>query len=193
MLRGKKVILCPKEMGDAINDYNWAKDTELASFDAVPPLDVSFDKHLVDYVKELAYPSPRRLRFAIKTMEEKHIGNCGCYDIDKYKGEVELGIMIGDRAYWGKGYGSDAVTTLLNHIFRSTKLERVYLKTLDWNIRARKCFEKCGFLPCGQIQRQGYDFVIMDIHRRQWQDHHSGRHTEPFFNSNKFASERKPG
>ena len=170
MLKVSKVTLCQKRIGDALNDYNWGKDPELARFDAVPPLDIPFPKYLIDYAWELYHSSPRRCRFAIKTLEGKHIGNCSYYDIDEYRGEVELGIMIGDRNYWGKGYGTDAVTTLLNYVFHQTKLERVYLKTLNWNDRAQRCFEKCGFRPCGRIQKLGYNFILMDIHRSRWQD-----------------------
>jgi RimJ/RimL family protein N-acetyltransferase len=171
-LKGSKVTLCQKGLGDALNDYNWGKDPELADLDAVPSLNIPFLKYLVDYAWELYHPNSRRYRFAIRTREGKHIGNCSYYNIDNYKGEAELGIMIGDRDYWAKGYGTDVVTTLLDYIFRQTELKRVYLKTLNWNARAQRCFEKCGFLSCGQIQRWGYDFILMDIHHTRWRDSH---------------------
>ena len=44
--------------------------------------------------------------------------------------------MIGDRRFWGKGYGNDAVNTLVRYVFTETRLRRVYLHTLDWNQRA---------------------------------------------------------
>ena len=172
MLKGDKFILCQKKIEDALNDYNWAKDPELTHFDAVPPLDTPFSKYLIDYARDLDHPSPGRCRFAINTLDGKHIGNCSYYGIDEDRGEAELGIMIGDRDYWNKGYGTDAVTTLLNYIFHQAKLERVYLKTLNWNTRAQRCFEKCGFLPCGRLQKWGYDFILMDINRSQWEDSH---------------------
>jgi len=91
------------------------------------------------------------------------------YDIDEGKGEAELGIMIGDRDYWNRGYGTDAITALLHHVFTTTKLNRIYLNTLDWNLRAQSCFRKCGFVPCGQARRAGHAFVVMEIHRNSWQ------------------------
>jgi RimJ/RimL family protein N-acetyltransferase len=87
------------------------------------------------------------------------------YDIDWDKRQAELGIMIGERHYWGQGYGADAVATLVRHIFADTKIDRIYLKTLEWNVRAQRCFRKCGFLDCGRTNRQGNDFVIMELHR----------------------------
>ena len=87
------------------------------------------------------------------------------YDIDWDRRQAELGIMIGDRAYWGQGCGADAVKTLVRHIFNDTSVDRIYLKTLEWNIRAQRCFKKCGFIYCGQITKQGNDFLIMELHR----------------------------
>ncbi len=77
--------------------------------------------------------------------------------------------MIGDRRFWGKEYGTDAVNTLLDHIFTNTPLKRVYLHTLDWNLRAQKSCEKSGFAPTRQVQRNGYDFIAMEIFKEDWQ------------------------
>ncbi len=78
--------------------------------------------------------------------------------------------MIGDRDYWDKGNGTDAVMALVHHIFNNTWLNRLHLKTLDWNLRAQKCFEKSGFTPCGKSSQDAYNFVLMEITRRQWQE-----------------------
>ncbi|MCL0091257.1 GNAT family N-acetyltransferase [Dehalococcoidales bacterium] len=169
MIIGSKVILRNKKLADALNDYTWRTDAELAWLDAAPQLTTTFAQYLSDYAAELRYPSLTRHRFAIETLDGKHIGNCSYYDIDEIKGEAELGIMIGNRDYWDKGYGADAITTLLSHIFRQTKLNRIYLKTLDANIRAQKCFKKCGFTQYGHLNKDGYSFVLMELHRNQWQ------------------------
>ena len=168
MITGNKVILRDKRLADARDDYTWQTDPELARLDAVPRLATSFSQYLLDYTIELRYSSPFKHQFAIDTLDGKHIGNCVYYGINETKGEAELGIMIGNRDYWDKGYGSDAVASLLNHIFRGTNLKRVYLKTLDSNQRAQKCFQKCGFTPYGYLNRDGYSFVLMEIHRNQW-------------------------
>ena len=104
------------------------------------------------------------------TLDGRHIGNCVYYNIDEDQSEAELGIMIGDRQYWDKGYGTDAVRVLLDHVFRFTNLNRIYLKTLVNNARARRCFEKCSFTPCGHLERDGYKFLLMDLYRQQWRE-----------------------
>lgn len=169
MLKGNKVVLREKRLEDAPEDYAWKTDDELCRLDAAFPLQIPYARYLMDYAEELRYPDSIRRRFAIETLDGKHVGNCSYYDINEYRGEAELGIMVGDREYWDKGYGSDAVATLLNHIFRETKLNRIYLHTLEWNIRAQKCFEKCGFVPHGHSTRGWHNFIVMEIQRSQWQ------------------------
>jgi len=169
LLRGRKVVLREKRLEDAANDYAWRCDEELAHYDAAPTLRLSFDDFLADYADELRHPSRQRRRFAIENLEGRHIGNLMYYDIDEVKGKAELGIMVGDRDYQDKGYGTDAITTLLHHIFSTTTLNKIYLNTLDWNLRAQSCFKKCGFVPCGQAKRYTGTFVVMEIHRSSWQ------------------------
>jgi RimJ/RimL family protein N-acetyltransferase len=167
MTIGNKVRLREKRLADATVDYVWKIDPELAQLDAAPLLSISFQEYLSDYTRELRYPPPTRKRFAIETLDGKHIGNCTYYGIDKAKGEAELGIMIGDRNYWDNGYGANAVTTLVNYIFQHTKLNRIYLKTLGSNTRAQKCFAKCGFTPYEHLRRDGYNFVLMELYRER--------------------------
>jgi len=170
MISSSKIRLRDKKLGDASDDYSWQTDPELAQLDAVPPLTTPFPQYLSTYASELCCPSPARRLFAIETLDGKHIGNCVYYGVDGAKGEAELGIMIGNRDYWDKGYGTDAVTTLVSYIFRQTNLNRIYLKTVEDNDRAQKCFKKCGFTPYGHMVRNGFRFVLMEVHRKQWQE-----------------------
>ena len=170
MISGSKIVLRKKRLADAPNDYQWQADPELARLDAVSPLTLTLEDYLSAYASELRYSSPTRHSFAVETLDGNHIGNCVYYNINEKKGEAELGIMIGNRDYWDKGYGSDVITTLVNYVFRQTNLSRIYLKTLDSNTRAQKCFRKCNLTPCGRLARDGFSFMLMEIHRKQWQE-----------------------
>jgi len=164
-----KIKLREKRASDARNDYTWLTDPELVRFDAVPLLTISFPKYLLDYTSALCYPTPNRHTFAIEAPDGEHIGNCVYYNVNETKGEAEIGIVIGNRDYWDKGYGTDTVAALVNRIFRETNLKRLYLKTLDWNLRAQKCFKKCGFTPYRHLNRDGHNFVLMGLHCKQWE------------------------
>jgi len=168
LITGKNIILRKKTPEDAKNDFRWESDPELARLDATTPVSCSFARYCSDYNEELRNPYSSSCRFAIDTLDGKHIGNCAYYNISERNGETELGIMIGERDFWNKGYGVDVITVLLAHIFENTRLKRVYLKTLADNYRAQTCFRRSGFRPYVRLMRDGHDFLFMEIHRREW-------------------------
>ena len=170
MIIGSKVILRSKNIADASDDYTWQIDSELAYLDATSQLKITFHRYLSDYIQQLQSPLATRRQFGIDTLDGKHIGNCVYYGINKIKREAELGIMIGHRDYWSKGYGTDAVTALIDYIFHQTRLKRIYLKTLESNSRAQKCFQKCGFTSYGHRSCNGFNFVLMETYRKQWEE-----------------------
>jgi RimJ/RimL family protein N-acetyltransferase len=170
MLTGSKVRLRDKKLSDVRRDYVWQSDPELAKLDAAPVLGASFPVYLLDYTELIHKYKSNRYPLAIETMEGKHIGNCTCYDIDEDKAEAQLGIMIGEREYWDKGYGADAINAMVSHVFLKTNFKRIYLKTLDWNLRAQKCFRNCGFVQCEQLNRNGNNFVVMELTREHWEE-----------------------
>ena len=115
---------------------------------------------------ELNYPSPYRRTIAVEDLEGKHIGNVMYYNVDYQRREAEIGVTIGLREYWGRGYGTDLICDLRPLHLRTMQLDRIHLKTLDWNLRAQRCFEKAGFQRYGVSKRGEYNFVLMDIRAR---------------------------
>jgi RimJ/RimL family protein N-acetyltransferase len=172
-ISGSKIRLREKKLSDVRNDYRWQSDPELAKLDAAQVLTMSFSLYLLDYATALHQSHANRYPLAVETLDGIHIGNCTCYDIDEKKGEAQFGIIIGNRDYWDKGYGADTVNTLVNHVFRTTKLTRLYLKTLDWNLRAQKCFARCGFTLFGHLHRNSYNFTLMELKRIHWEQKHN--------------------
>ena len=175
ILKGKKVTLREKRLSDAHKDYGWRADSELALLDAAQPIRMTYQEYLRIFEDELRFPSPWSRRLTIEASDTTQIGNCMYYDINYSFGKTELGILIGDRDYWNSGYGTDAVNTLLKHIFNDTPLDLVYLHTLTWNYRAQISFQKSGFAPTKQVRRSGLDFIYMEINREQWSDSNESR------------------
>ena len=169
MLKGKRVRLRPKRLEDALQDYTWNRDRELARLDGSLPPSITFNDYLEAYALEMKNPLPRRERFAIETAEGLHIGNCMYYDMDGERGEVEVGILIGDKRYWNQGYGTEALELLLDFLFASTSVNNVRLHTLGWNHRAQRAFEKCGFIPASRASRQSQPFLLMALSREDWE------------------------
>jgi len=86
-----------------------------------------------------------------------------------------VGIGIGEREYWGKGYGSDAMNLILRFAFETLNLKRVSLTVFEYNERAVHSYEKCGFRPEGRLRQwmqragQRYDLIFMGILREEWE------------------------
>lgn len=141
MIEGVKVVLRPLDEKDLETIYRWGSDYYLA---AVPG--ATDDRHLdsrTDYERILRSRTARM--FAIEARDGSLIGDIGLVEINWRKHEAELVVRIGDERYRGRGYGEDAVSCLMEYVFSSTKLGRIYLRVLAENVPAVKCFEKCGF------------------------------------------------
>lgn len=165
--RGRRVVLRKKRLADATDEYAWRRDEELARYDAAPPARSSFPEFFRQWSFDLRFTDMSRRSFAMEDEAGHHIGNVMYYNVDGRRREAEIGISIGDKGRWSHRYGSDALTTLVRYIFRQTDLQRLYLHTLDWNLRAQRSFRRAGFQACGTAWRNGQTFVIMDIWREQ--------------------------
>lgn len=160
---GTLIRLREKTVDDAERDYAWRADPELAAYDAARPLTARYANFAATMSEELKYPTTHRRTFAIEDgATGKHIGNVMYYGYDAFVREAELGITIGDRAFWGQGYGTDAVRAMLGYLFTELGLRKVFLHTLTWNYRAQAAFERAGFQQVRKITRAGYEFVYME-------------------------------
>lgn len=113
--------------------------------------------------------------FAIRTLEnDRLLGDVGLGGISWSHGDAFLGIGIGDRDFWGKGYGSDAMRLALRYAFTELNLRRVTLNVYEYNLRAIRCYEKLGFQHEGRVRkylsREGrrWDLVYMGILKEEW-------------------------
>jgi len=115
--------------------------------------------------------------FAIEVKEGEawvHIGNLGLHRIDWKNRVATFGIVIGEKAYWDRGYGTEAVRTALRYAFFELGLNRVELETFSFNRRAIRCYEKVGFRHEGTrrqaLYRDGryHDILIMGILKEEF-------------------------
>jgi RimJ/RimL family protein N-acetyltransferase len=96
--------------------------------------------------------------------------------IEPVSGDCWVGVGIGDRGNWGKGYGTDAMRVMLRYAFCQLNLHRVSLSVFDYNPRAIRSYEKAGFVREGiepqYLEREGkrYDVILMGILRSEWKD-----------------------
>ncbi len=175
MFRGEKIQLAAIQREYLPKYVEWLNDWEVSQFLAPGiPFPMSLDD-------EADWFENRRRRegnyiFAIVTLaENKLIGNCGLHSVDLKNKSATFGIFIGDKNYWGKGYGTDATKTIVRWGFEQLGLNRVELWVYDFNLRAMRAYEKAGFKREG-TRRQGlyrngafHDEFIMGILREEWE------------------------
>ena len=141
------------------------RDEALARYDAGRPITQLYEDFLRNFREELVNPHPFRRTFAVETLDGDHIGNVMYYNIDLARHETEFGVTIGDPDYWGHGFGTEAVRLLVDYVFSTTSLTRIYLHTLDWNVRAQRAFHSAGFRDMGRSRRGSHRFHRMEIVR----------------------------
>lgn len=166
MIKGKKVRLRAVEKTDLPKMWEWFNDEEVMYYWAFPDNTVSLAQleHQFLLPSELWDPrvTPTRRIFIIETIEGVAIGQIGYFDLSTRHRRAEVLILIGEKDYWGKGYGTDAMMFFLNYLFNELGLNRVYLYTQSYNRRAYASYKKCGFVDEG-VARQRY-FVNGEYH-----------------------------
>src|SRR3990167_8572470 len=90
---------------------------------------------------------PDRKIFAITALPDHTlIGHGGLVDIDLSEHTAQLRITIGNAAFWGKGFGTEATRLIVQYGFDTLHLESIWLRVLPTNTRAIRSYEKAGFM-----------------------------------------------
>ncbi len=177
MLKGKHVILRAIEREDLplLVAYNNDLAVELAG-GGDPPMPQSLAQLQAEYETQAnkggrSSPESGGVHFAIEA-DGKCIGQCALFDFQTTSMVCELGIAIGDKDYWGRGYGREAVNLLLDYGFRYHNLRRVILQVHSRNERAIKAYKACGFVEEGRLREHVWsngrydDLVLMGLLRK---------------------------
>lgn len=115
--------------------------------------------------------------FAIALKETNQlIGTCGLFALSRINRKAELMIVIYNKEYWGKGFGTEAIQLLLNYGFKQLNLNRILLFSHDDNTRAQHIYEKIGFKPGGKRRQASYfegayhDLLLYDLLASEFQE-----------------------
>ncbi len=175
MLKGEKVILRAMEREDLERLWQFNNDLEVElAGGGDPPMPQSLARLQAEFESKVSSGGRNGASFAIEA-DGQLIGQCSLFNFDDTAHTCELGIAIGDKAYWGKGYGREAVGLLLEYAFRYRNLRRVFLRTDGQNIRGQRAYRACGFVEEGRLRAHVYsngaydDLVFMGILRDEWQ------------------------
>lgn len=175
MIRGELVYLRPAERADIPIFVRWFNDAETNSFLSMrAPLSIELEEDWFE--RAVAQQGKDGYHFVICRLDDdRPIGTIGLFALDHVNGSAGMGITIGEKELWGQGFGGDALNALLDFGFGELRLERIWLDVYDFNTRARRSYEKCGFTLEGTKRHAFYrngrhiDVQLMAILRAEWE------------------------
>jgi len=164
----------PKVLAEACT--RWNRDSEyLRLLDATPTNQMSAKKITEWIEKDQEKDPPPFYLFGIRTLVgDRLVGFTDLEGVMFPSGDAFVGIGVGEREFWGKGYGTDAMLVVLRFAFQELNLRRVSLNTFEYNPRAIRSYEKAGFVHEGRargfLHREGqrWDLIYMGILREEW-------------------------
>jgi [ribosomal protein S5]-alanine N-acetyltransferase len=144
-LQSEELILKEFSCADITMDYiNWLNDKEINKY-----LESRFIYQDLNTVKDFVSNCEKNdliYLFGVFTKNNmKHIGNIKVGPINKRHNIADIGILIGDKKFWGKGIATQAITVLIDFGFNQLNLEKITAGCYEKNTASKKAFEKAGF------------------------------------------------
>ena len=173
-LRAARVYLRPTERGDLERFVRWFADAEVTRYLSLrAPFSMASEERWFEQM--LAAQGKRDYHFVICLADgDTPIGTAGLHGISGMEGNAEFGISIGEKGYWNQGYGTEALHAICDFGFGALRLERIQLQVFAPNQRARRSYEKAGFVHEG-TQRHAmfaegdfWDVDVMSLLRDEW-------------------------
>ncbi|WP_434641789.1 GNAT family protein [Thermoanaerobacterium thermosaccharolyticum] len=164
-LIGEKCYLSPMNVDDYEKYTEWVNDMEVAAGMLFASKMITSSKE-----KEIVETLSKEYNFAIVDIKtDELIGNLGFPKLDYINRVAEVGLFIGNKEYWGRGYGQEALNLALDFGFSILNMHNIYLRVYSYNKPAISCYKKVGFKEAGRIREakriagERYDEIIMDI------------------------------
>lgn len=172
--KGKKICLVPMDKARHLeNSTAWINDHEVAQYLLVyRPMTRQEEEAWFDKIAQ----DTSSIHFAIETHEGEHIGNTTLAKIDWKNGSATTGTVIGNKNYWGKGFGTDAKMVLLHYAFVVAGLRKVCSAVIDYNERSLRTQLKCGYQIEGRqrqhLFREGAwrDEILLGVFEHEWRE-----------------------
>ncbi len=172
-LVGERIYLSPRNNEDVEIFTEWLNDFETTDYIGKSGKLISLETEK----KYLEEHGNSEASFVIVTLnEDKMIGTISLEKIDHLHRRATLGIFIGDKEFRNNGYGAEAIRLILDFGFNYLNLNNIELRYLEFNERAKKCYEKCGFKEFGRrrkaefVDGKFYDLVYMDILKEEFKE-----------------------
>lgn len=168
---GERIRLRPPEEEDLPLFVEWLSNPEIRNYITIRYISQALEEKWFErLLPNTAGGAPGRLHFVIETQEDlRPIGVISLEAINWRDREAEVGIIVGETDFWGQGYGTDAMRTILEVGFHWFNLHRIFLRVIVDNTRAVRSYEKCGFRHEGRLRQAMFidgaykDMLIMSM------------------------------
>ena len=177
ILKGRLVRLSAMDLDEFSKAFSrWSRDSEFRRLiNSGASIAVSSDGVKRWLEKELDEQSVNSHWFSIRKLDDDVLlGDIDLYVYNWPARDAFVGLGIGEREFWGKGYGTDLMRTILRYAFDEVNLNRVTLTVFEYNPRAIRAYEKAGFRHEGRIRQalnkegKRWDMLFMGILREEW-------------------------
>jgi len=176
MIEGERVRIRKLERSDLAHLHRWLNDADLMAWARFAPDHMeSLAAVEKEYERELAGEERDRTTFTVEDRASgKAIGWCVMRTWDRKHVSTNVGIGLGEKEFWGRGYGTEAMRLLLTIAFDHQGWHRAELWTLADNERAVRSFEKSGFRREGLEREAAYyggayhDILLMAQLKSEW-------------------------
>ncbi|MDA0271497.1 MAG: GNAT family protein [Chloroflexi bacterium] len=179
IIRGELVRLVPAEPRMAAPFVAWLNEPDTAHLigRVSYPIALAAEEEWVRRKSRVSWEDGVWLAIeAIDGPQPILIGAVELRDLSAEARRGDVGILIGDPAYRGGGYGTEAMRLLCRIAFQEMDLQRIELNTSEFNTRAVRSYEKVGFVVEGRQRRRAhvggryYDVILMGLLREEFRD-----------------------
>lgn len=174
ILEGKKIRLRPFEERDLDGIMEWINDHEVTRTLLVGryPMTRQMER---EWLEARLKGSETEVGFAVETLAGLYLGGISFFRILAVERHAELGLVIGRKSEWGKGYAREAMELMVDYGFRQLNFNMIYLGVLPANTRAHKIYLDLGFLEEGRLRQRVFkdgvyqDIISMSLLRSEWE------------------------
>lgn len=88
--------------------------------------------------------------------DDRYIGNIKIGCVNQMHRYADVGLIIGDKSAWGKGFGMDAISLVTDYAFRELNLHKLIAGIYKDNIGSYKAFLNAGYRDIGILKEHRY-------------------------------------
>jgi len=173
VLQGSRVVLRRHAPENLASFRRWYSDPEIARLARYQEAPMRPDEIERFFAARVVGDDALAMAIHERTTD-RLVGTCAFSQLDADNGSALYHITIGEKDAWGRGYGTEATGLMLDHAFGALGLHRIALFVFEFNERAVRAYQRCGFVVEGRaresIWRDGrwWDELAMSVLQTDW-------------------------